>query len=586
MSIKTDNYALYCEFYNELAIDENLAFFESHNSMDLAGNLLTLAKEISKYKKIVISCDINSKNKIETLINRYGILQCQTIYRESKDYFKTLASAKYLFTDVAFYSLFRKKTGQICITTWHGTPLKTLGFDFIEDSYVVANQKRGFLLSDYFICPNQYTWEAICKSYQLDGLFNGKVVYEGYPRNSVFFDSERREIIKKELSVGEKKIIVYMPTWRGRVVEVNGEEQSAILQKFLEKIDEVLPEGYEFLAKLHRLNQNALDFNGFEKVRIFPEGYETYDVLNVADILITDYSSVMFDFLSTKKKTILYCYDKEDYIENRTCYFDIDKLPFPIVTDIDALMKEILSPKQYDDKNIRDYFCCKDNIDSTKNIVKSIILGKGECDELCYKKNKTSKSLIYCGDLKESNATDALFEYIGKNTDNLYITYMNHLFKECGYKLLQFRDLNQVPIYMYQKMYSNYTTSEVKVIDTIKNKISKKIVVTKDEWKKQDEITAREFERYTYQNKFVKLIRFSGLDLESLKWFRVFEGEKIIYIHDDMLQKSEKNYEYKIYLEKAMEYANEIHYANRDILEKAKNIFGKFKARIFIDNLY
>lgn len=350
MNEKIENYTLYCQYYDELKINKNLAFFESHNSIDFAGNMLAIAKELSlnpNYLNVemIVSCTIESKIDIEKLLEKYGIERTKLVVRESPEYFYALATAKYLFTDVAYYSLYRKKKGQVCISTWHGTPLKTLGFTFFEDSYVVANQKRGFLLADYFVCPNEYTWNCIKESYQLDGLFKGKVIFGGYPRNSIFFDEFKRKERKEDLECNDKKIVVYMPTWRGRVIQVNDKGQSVELQKILEDIDNRLPDEYEIWAKLHRLNQNELDYSMFSHIKPFPKGYDTYDVLNVADILVTDYSSVMFDFLSTRKKIILYCYDKVDYVENRGCYFDIDELPFPIVSEIDSLIKEICSEK-------------------------------------------------------------------------------------------------------------------------------------------------------------------------------------------------------------------------------------------------
>lgn len=249
-----------------------------------------------------------------------------------------------MLTDVAYYPLYRKKHGQINISTWHGTPLKTLGYTFYEDEYVVANQKRGFILSDYFVCPNEYTFECIKTSYQLEGLLKGKVLYGGYPRNNVFF-KEPNEKLRKHLKIEGKKVIVYMPTWRGKVIRVNDTVQVATLQSMMKQIDDKLTNEDVLFVKLHRLNMAEIDFSELNHIVPFPEEFETYDVLNLADVLITDYSSVMFDFLCTRRKIVLYCYDKEDYINNRGIYFDINQLPFPIVTTIDELVKEVHSQK-------------------------------------------------------------------------------------------------------------------------------------------------------------------------------------------------------------------------------------------------
>ena len=591
-----ENYSAYCDYYDNMRVDKNIAFFESHNSIDFAGNMLAIAAELSsniKYQnmQIYISYVFESKAKIENLIKRYAIRCTSLIERESMEYFRILATAGYLFTDVAYYSLFRKKRGQTCVSTWHGTPLKTLGYTFCEDEYVVANQKRGFLLADYFICPNEYTWNCIRESYQLEGLFHGKVIYGGYPRNTVFFNDSQRAETKMELCTSfdltGKKLVVYMPTWRGKVIQVDDKGQTVELQELLQEIDALMPENYMVLAKLHRLNQNELDYSEFQHIIPFPEGYDTYDVLNASDILVTDYSSVMFDFLPTHKKIVLFCYDKDDYIENRGCYFDMDELPFPIVTDTEALVKEICSPKQYEDEKEIEKYNKYDSMSSTEKLCQDIFLKQKNCVYNTMDKSTKKKAIIFVGELNENEATDSLFFALDKlEKYDCYISYMDHLFKEKWYKLLQFSGMNQVPLYMYQSRYSNYTNEENRVVSNIRKAILQQKKVGDEEWKVLEKIGKREYERYQYQNRFDLFIRYAGLDIESLKWFRVYKGTKIIYIHKNMVEKAESNLEYKVYLQRAMEKADEIHYANRKVLEKADKLFCSMSTKKIIEELY
>lgn len=591
MDQKTDNYTFYCSCLQGLELKNELAFFESHNSMDFAGNMLAIAKELSqnpeKYRvKIVISCLDENRDLIKSCVERYAISVDEFVIRESKRYFEVLATAKYLFTDVAFYSLFQKRKGQICVTTWHGTPLKTLGYTFYEDAYVVANQKRGFILADYFVCPNEYTWECIKTSYQLDGLFNGKVVFAGYPRNAIFFDEKRREQLKAHLDVDGKKVIVYMPTWRGKVIEVKGQEQSHQLQRLLSEIDKTLSDDCIVWAKLHRLNQAELDFSVFDRVRPFPTGFDTYDVLNTADVLVTDYSSVMFDFANTGKKIVLYCYDKEDYVSNRGCYFDMEKLPFPIVTTVKELICEICSERNYDDRVFLKTYCDHDQLEATRYICSEIVSHDYLCDGISCT-NEDQKNLIFVGDLNENHATDAVFDFLyHRSEDSLYVTYLNHLFKEKSYKLLQLGKWNQIPFYMYQGRYVNYTHEESIVMSRIRTRLAEKKCVFEEDWMVLENLSKREYVRFQYENKFQVFIRYAGLDLESLKFFRVFKNRKILYIHDNMAYKAESNYEYWTYLYRAMEVADEIHYANMQLYLMFEDKVKKLKGKVIIEQLY
>ncbi|MFR9257157.1 MAG: CDP-glycerol glycerophosphotransferase family protein [Merdibacter sp.] len=172
-----------------------------------------------------------------------------------------------------------KRSGQRCIATWHGTPLKTLGFDYMADEYVVGNQKRGFTLADLLIMPNVYTWERIEHSYQLEGMVHARIVYGGSPRNSVFFDEERRNALRHSLGVADKRVIAYLPTWRGKVIDVDARAQSEQLQDLLEEIDDRLDDDMVLWAKLHRLNHQQLQLGHLRHIVAFPQGLDTYDVL-------------------------------------------------------------------------------------------------------------------------------------------------------------------------------------------------------------------------------------------------------------------------------------------------------------------
>ena len=94
---------------------------------------------------------------------------------------------------------------------------------------------------------------------------------------------------------------------------------------------------------MHAKDNVAL--KSFKHIKRFPSNYETYDFLNICDVLVTDYSSVFFDFACTRKKIVLFPYDKEEYLQDRGMYFSMDELPFPQVVDIVSLLEELRSEK-------------------------------------------------------------------------------------------------------------------------------------------------------------------------------------------------------------------------------------------------
>ena len=243
--------------------------------------------------------------------------------------------------------------------------------------------------------------------------------------------------------------------------------------------------------------------------------------------------------------------------------------------------------KKYNDHEVLDKFCKYDSLESAEFVLRDVIYNEKNCiqEEMGHINKK--KNLVFVGELNENKATDSLFEFLSQqDKECTYISYMNHLFLDKAYRLLQFGEMNKVPIYMYQKMYANYTTDEAEKLTELKNKILNRKAVPNELWEAQDKIYSREYTRYTYQSNFDKFIRFAGLDLESLKWFKVFKGEKNIYIHDNMLKKALKDLEFLTHLIRAIEVADEIHYVNREVFNKMEQICGESKNKKIIDNLY
>ena len=130
-----------------------------------------------------------------------------------------------------------------------------------------------------------------------------------------------------------------MPTWRGVVGKVETEEQVLEVQNYLLQMDEMLSDDELLLVRLHPFGAKAIDYNKFRHICAFPDGYDPYDVLNMVDCLITDYSSVFFDFSNTGKKIVLFVYDKEQYLDDRGIYVQLDSFPFPQVQNVSELVK-------------------------------------------------------------------------------------------------------------------------------------------------------------------------------------------------------------------------------------------------------
>lgn len=333
---------------------------EGGQGSNINGNMFAMLRELQTNPKYgdytaVFTVTKQTMEKARKRMEFYGLSRVVLAIRNSKTYCKALATAKYLMTDNSFPPYFNKREEQVFFNTWHGTPLKTLGKANKSSLNSLGNVQKNYLMSDYALFPNEFTREVFMRDYDLRNIFSGKSIIANYPRNYIFYDAEAAAEMKKKLGLENKKVFAYMPTWRDAADPKEKKQQLDITERILSSFDEKLPKDNVLLVNLHFLLASNIDCDKYEKVRYFPSEYDTYEVLNACDGLITDYSSVFFDFAVTKKKIILFAYDKHDYLENRGLYMPFESLPFPIHEDIDGVITEMEKPAEVPGEFLRKY---------------------------------------------------------------------------------------------------------------------------------------------------------------------------------------------------------------------------------------
>lgn len=425
----------------EKRISEHEVLFDSKNGTDLAGNILRLMIELStgNYGKLslYLAFEEKSKERIEKILDRYGLKNIRLVKWRSKAYFRHLARAKYLVTDLYIANEYIKREGQILISTAHGTPIKAMGRDCHSETQ--GHLQRTHTLADYQVFPSAYMKEKLFSAFMEDNLFTGKALKSGYCRNDIFFDKERREIVREELNYCGKTVYAYLPTFRGIGGCFESERQNAKIIEMCSFLDARLPEDYILLIKLHNFNVCNIDFSKFAHIRQFPMDYEVYDVLNATDGLISDYSSVFFDYANSQHKIILFQYDLEDYMAERGIYLKWDELPFPIVKEPDELLREMLSRKNYDDTAFMRRFCTYDNPHSSELVCREIWKNEKCCEEFLSPKNGKKNVLLHVGNMDLRNPTTYLVqEFLSKGDTSKYnyiLYYYEYDLFDCAYRL-------------------------------------------------------------------------------------------------------------------------------------------------------
>ena len=418
----------YAWWYYHGKIDRRLILVDTINRHDLGGNMLQILRELKRepYKKysIWLACDRSVRKRAEKLFGTYGITGVGFVEVNSFAYYRLTAVAGTIILDVTTGRRFVKREGQVIVNTWHGTPLKCMGADVPGQKHTIGNVQRNLLMTDFLCLPNEYTVELFRKAYQTEGLFPGVYVLAGYPRNQVFFEKKRQQEVREMLlenpdeqnsdPVGKnRRLYVYMPTWRGTGERgTEGEKEALIrqMEAILKELDAGLGSDEVLYLRLHPYVGDRIDCTRFRHIRTMPPELDPYEVLAAADCLITDYSSVFFDYACKESgKIVRFLFGEEEYKSQRDFYDIISELPFPEVFDIPELIKELRAPKNYDDRAFRAKFCSYDGPDAARHICRLAILGKKDKGVRLEKEPESGKKnwLFYVGGLKKNGMTAA-----------------------------------------------------------------------------------------------------------------------------------------------------------------------------------
>lgn len=430
-------YPFYNSFYEHVSLDGNMIFLESRGGKALEGNIFSLCRELEKepYKKfkLVLSANKTSKKTIMQKLENYGLHVNKIVETGGLQYYYYLSKAKYLVNDTSFPGRFIKKEEQIYLNVWHGTPLKRMGRDNVDEIYSMGNVMRNLLAADYLLFPNEYMEERMSEAYMLDNLYNGVVLHEGYPRNSIFFSRESGEKMKKRLGYEGQQLIMYMPTFRGKADKIEVEGFGTRIHQHLHELDNRLSDEQTLLIKVHPFIQNQIVISRYSHIKPIPENIDSYEILNACDILITDYSSVMYDFAITKKKIILFAYDYKDYSRERGMYENITDYPFLMAETVDDIIRDLRIDSGSANKEFLMRYATYESRDAAEKICRQIFLEENTCNFGKRHKNRKKNVLIYAGDLNQNGITTAfcsMMKYVDKSRYNYYVSFRMQSVKE------------------------------------------------------------------------------------------------------------------------------------------------------------
>jgi CDP-glycerol glycerophosphotransferase (TagB/SpsB family) len=263
-------------------------------------------------------------------------------------YYRALATSGYLVNNATFPVEFSKRAGQTYLNTWHGTPLKRMGYDIGDAAWRVANVIRNFLAADFLLTTSPYMTERLYEeAHLLRNIYRGRVIDEGYPRvDHQFADAGQVHVIRAGLEdaglrLGGRKVVLYAPTWKGESFGDPHDDAELLLARVTELEDRLDAKRYVVLLKTHQIVHKYAAGRPEFAGRLIPNEIPTNSVLAVTDILVTDYSSIFFDFLATGRPIAFLTPDIDDYAGYRGLYLEPGDWPGPVATTIDELAREL-----------------------------------------------------------------------------------------------------------------------------------------------------------------------------------------------------------------------------------------------------
>lgn len=278
------------------------------------------------------------------------------------------------------------------VQCWHGTPLKRLGFDIQEEGNAMNSLReirRKYRLEgekvDYFLSPSPFASQCFRSAWKLGKWSRKNAILEaGYPRNDRLVNAteEERQALRKKLGIPEgKKAILYTPTFRDDQ-HVSGQGYAYKPAVDFGALEKELGEDYMILFRAHYLVASQFDFSAYPGFVLDVSGVEEINDLYIAsDLMITDYSSTMFDYAVLRKPILFYMYDLEQYRDKlRGFYFDLKELPGDIITSEKDLLCAIRKTESFrwDEtwEAFRERFAPLEDGQAAKRVTHAVI-GKG-----------------------------------------------------------------------------------------------------------------------------------------------------------------------------------------------------------------
>lgn len=409
--------ATYREFHDCLPIRPKTVLYESFGGEGISDNPLAIFDHLQQDPRFEGWTHIWVIDDIAKVPQHLRARQDVFFVRkESTLYKRWLATAEYLINNATFPYYFVRRDGQKYLNTWHGTPLKTLGYDIAATPLQRANTARNLIQATMFIAPNTHTEEVMLDRYGVQNLFTGRSLITGYPRIDKLVNASiaQKADLREELGLDPSKpMVLYAPTYRGHWATPELETDDIIAT-----IEAMKSEDYNLVFRGHYFAEKTL-LEMDLPVTIAPHSIDSCQLLAITDILVSDFSSIFYDFLITGRPVIHHVPDWDYYVETRGTYFGREALPGLITETHETLRTALASciadpEAQISDtyRQAREMYCHMEDGQACARVTEAFFFNDSPPTPPALPEG-AQHLLLYCGALDDGPVTDEARALLG-----------------------------------------------------------------------------------------------------------------------------------------------------------------------------
>ena len=429
-AVKTEVYA----FWRRRAVRPRMVLYESFAGNGMLCNPEAIFRalldepEFAGFTHVWV---LASKRENPAAVHEFALSRSVRFVRPgSFAYFRALAIAGFLVNNATFPPEFGKRSGQQYLNTWHGTPLKRMGYDIDASATRVTNVIRNFLSADFLLSTSPFMTEHLYeKAHLLGQIYRGRVIEEGYPRvdrqllDATGVAATRARLMSGGVAIGDRQIILYAPTWKGTSFSLPEDDISELVARveLLESLIDTTK--YVVLLKTHQVVHRFVSNIPGLAGRLIPNEIPSNVILGITDVLVTDYSSIFFDFLATGRPIFFLTPDLADYAGYRGLYIAPAEWPGPVVETVEKLADAVneFDRAGVDGHVVANYramqakFVARDDGHSTQRIVDIVFRGNTAgyaVTPIAHDGRRTM--LIHAGGMRPNTVTSALIALLDR----------------------------------------------------------------------------------------------------------------------------------------------------------------------------